>query len=275
MAEFQCEWLQALTGARGGAVTRAVLLQSFEEHGGALHKVYCLGGDTEVQARPSLALTDAVLEAAAPSGAIALPRLSTKPGDIGIDALDASELRHMARREAAAAPAYIGERAPGEAGCPADDCGAGLRGDALWAVAERLASERPRQVAAAEGQAAGAAGLDRAALLGLGEWVCHGLTGDGAEVALRLDASAAPAAAALPPWLPGQLQRAVHAATGLSLFNLDVLRPSAQPGGGALRLSVVDVNYFPGFDKLGGYERRFVDFLAAQVAAGPNAAGGA
>jgi hypothetical protein len=75
--------MQGLLDPESRAVSRSVMLQHFEEHGGSLHKVYCLGNDAEIQVRPSLTLSSDVLAAAEASGLLILPRLSTTPKDIG------------------------------------------------------------------------------------------------------------------------------------------------------------------------------------------------
>lgn len=71
-------------------------------------------------------------------------------------------------------------------------------------------------------------------------------------------------------WSIRQLARQLQAKSGLRLFNLDVICPVGQAGRQHVGYRVVDINYFPGFDKLPQFEDKFVDFL---VACGREAAG--
>lgn len=90
-----------------------------------------------------------------------------------------------------------------------------------------------------------------------------------------------------PDWLFGALAQRLRAHLGLSLFNFDVIlprmpaaapareggRPEAAPGAAAeppahsgasddhWLLHVIDINYFPGYEKLPGYEDLMVGFL--------------
>jgi inositol-1,3,4-trisphosphate 5/6-kinase/inositol-tetrakisphosphate 1-kinase len=66
-------------------------------------------------------------------------------------------------------------------------------------------------------------------------------------------------------WIANELRALVQADTGLSMFNLDVICPVEQLADGTLKLCVVDVNYFPGFDKLTDFERRFARYLKSIV----------
>ena len=81
---------------------------------------------------------------------------------------------------------------------------------------------------------------------------------------------------------------------GLSLFNFDVLLPMAGgtgmglggggPGAAAAAvehqqqeewlLYVIDINYFPGYEKLPGYEELMVGFLQSILPAGGSGGGG-
>lgn len=70
--------------------------------------------------------------------------------------------------------------------------------------------------------------------------------------------------ASMPPdWSIQQLARQLQAKSGLRLFNLDVICPEGQAGQQNIEYRVVDINYFPGFDKLPQFEAKFVDFLVA------------
>lgn len=77
------------------------------------------------------------------------------------------------------------------------------------------------------------------------------------------DAARAPWAMMPPEWSIRQLARQLQAKSGLRLFNLDVICPVGQAGNADVGYRVVDINYFPGFDKLPQFEAKFVDFLVA------------
>jgi hypothetical protein len=82
------------------------------------------------------------------------------------------------------------------------------------------------------------------------------------------DESGAPisadAAAMQPPdWSLLQLAKQLKEAIGLTMFNMDVICPQQQTQPGVVNYRVVDINYFPGFDKLPRFEEKFADFLVA------------
>ena len=87
----------------------------------------------------------------------------------------------------------------------------------------------------------------------MGESVVHVRTeGDGRRPGAPLD----------DPSFVDALARRLRSRTGLDLFNFDVVRDARRDG----RLYVVDVNYFPGYYKMGdGYEARLVGFLAGRL----------
>jgi hypothetical protein len=106
--------------------------------------------------------------------------------------------------------------------------------------------------------------------LGLGpcdKLSCIQSTHSGAEVASGCGAQLAPgstqgsAQQLLPAWAAHSIARHLRAALGLHLFNFDLLLPCAQPDSSCLQLCVVDINYFPGYDKIPGWEAMMVDFL--------------
>ena len=66
-----------------------------------------------------------------------------------------------------------------------------------------------------------------------------------------------------PEWSLQQLAQQLKEAIGLTMFNLDVICPLQQPQSGVINYRVVDINYFPGFDKLNCFEDKFADFLVA------------
>lgn len=64
-------------------------------------------------------------------------------------------------------------------------------------------------------------------------------------------------------WSLQQLAKQLKEAIGLTMFNLDVICPLEQPENDIVNYRVVDINYFPGFDKLHRFEDKFADFLVA------------
>ncbi|KAI5066005.1 hypothetical protein GOP47_0018629 [Adiantum capillus-veneris] len=72
------------------------------------------------------------------------------------------------------------------------------------------------------------------------------------------DADLDPEVAELPPCeLLDCLSKELRCRLGLRLFNLDIIRE----GGAGNHYYVIDINYFPGFGKVPGYEYVFTDFL--------------
>ncbi|KAK6938025.1 Inositol-tetrakisphosphate 1-kinase, N-terminal [Dillenia turbinata] len=71
-----------------------------------------------------------------------------------------------------------------------------------------------------------------------------------------------PIVAELPPRpLLEKLARELRRRLGLRLFNLDIIREH----GTRDRFYVIDINYFPGYGKMPGYEHIFTDFLLSLV----------
>lgn len=66
-----------------------------------------------------------------------------------------------------------------------------------------------------------------------------------------------------PDWLTHALAGSLRSALGLQLFNFDLICPEEQAGAdsGQCLYYVVDINYFPGVDKIPNFEAMFVDFL--------------
>jgi hypothetical protein len=140
-----------------------------------------------------------------------------------------------------------------------------LQGQQLWAVAKQMSQQ-------------GLQGTG-ARLLGQEPWLRTALTGDCRKVQLPLScmepatksggascmSGAHVCLPTLPLWIANELRALVQADTGLSMFNLDVICPVEQLADGTLKLCVVDVNYFPGFDKLTDFERRFARYLKSIV----------
>ena len=71
-----------------------------------------------------------------------------------------------------------------------------------------------------------------------------------------------------PLWSMGQLAAYLRSSLGMNLFNVDIIAPSVAPQQQEQQeqqlqqqLLVVDINYFPGYDKVPGAEVLFADFL--------------
>lgn len=76
------------------------------------------------------------------------------------------------------------------------------------------------------------------------------------------DADLDPCIAELPPGpLLERLARELRHRLGLCLFNMDIIREH----GTRDRYYVIDINYFPGYGKMPGYEQVFTDFLLSIV----------
>jgi hypothetical protein len=111
-----------------------------------------------------------------------------------------------------------------------------------------------------------------------------GCSGDGNSAAgtALADASVAGDAAAPPLWAMQQLAAYLRQQLQLNLFNVDIIAPEQQQlvvddsmgptssssiegssSSSCRRFLVVDVNFFPGFDKVPGAEQLFADYLAS------------
>ncbi|WOL03062.1 inositol-tetrakisphosphate 1-kinase 3 [Canna indica] len=76
------------------------------------------------------------------------------------------------------------------------------------------------------------------------------------------DANLDPSVSELPPRpLLEKLSRELRRRLGLQLFNIDIIREY----GTRDRFFVIDINYFPGYSKMPGYEHMFTDFLLSVV----------
>ncbi|GIL59909.1 hypothetical protein Vafri_14574 [Volvox africanus] len=67
--------------------------------------------------------------------------------------------------------------------------------------------------------------------------------------------------AAPPDWVTSSLAGMLRDKLGLQLFNFDMICPADQASSHERLYYVVDINYFPGVDKIPDFERIFVDFL--------------
>jgi hypothetical protein len=100
-----------------------------------------------------------------------------------------------------------------------------------------------------------------------------------ADASVFADASVLGDAVAPPLWALQQLAAHMRKVLGMSLFNLDIIVPDCgsscvadhdvgvqggqqQLQSSVQQLLVVDINYFPGYDKIPGAEELFADFLA-------------
>ena len=152
-----------------------------------------------------------------------------------------------------------------------------LSADKLAAIA---AAQQQQQSQAMKVTATPAAGVDSSG--------SNGSSGGSSTGVAVADASVEGDVYAPPLWAVQQLAAHLRTALGLNLFNVDIITPSQQvsaaagvqqqqqqlgqqqqePGGVQQQLLVVDINYFPGYDKVPGAEVLFADFLA-ECAAGP------
>ncbi|EFJ42259.1 hypothetical protein VOLCADRAFT_97715 [Volvox carteri f. nagariensis] len=66
-----------------------------------------------------------------------------------------------------------------------------------------------------------------------------------------------------PEWVTSALAGTLRDKLGLQLFNFDMICPADQPSPHERLYYVVDINYFPGVDKIPDFEHIFVDFLTA------------
>jgi len=64
-----------------------------------------------------------------------------------------------------------------------------------------------------------------------------------------------------PDWFCRGLGRELARRLGLRLFNIDVILPGGGAPGGERTAFVVDINYFPGYDKLPGWQGLLLGFL--------------
>lgn len=69
-----------------------------------------------------------------------------------------------------------------------------------------------------------------------------------------------------PDWAFQGLAAAIRRGLGLTLFNFDVIVPPEQAAAGPRRMFLVDINYFPGYEKLAGYENLMVGYYKETLA---------
>eukprot|EP01026_Neomeris_dumetosa_P047729 TRINITY_DN4107_c0_g1_i10.p1 TRINITY_DN4107_c0_g1~~TRINITY_DN4107_c0_g1_i10.p1 ORF type:complete len:440 (-),score=68.59 TRINITY_DN4107_c0_g1_i10:1243-2562(-) len=68
-----------------------------------------------------------------------------------------------------------------------------------------------------------------------------------------------------PDWVVKQLGQVLRERTGLQMFNIDLICPDSPTGEVGQTYHVIDINYFPGFDKLPNFEIRFANFVREMV----------
>lgn len=99
-----------------------------------------------------------------------------------------------------------------------------------------------------------------------------GSSGSGGFGAAVADVSVEGDTLAPPLWAMQQLAAHLRKALGLNLFNVDIIVSSSSVSGSgasggsnsnsSTSVLVVDINFFPGYDKIAGAEVLFADFLA-------------
>ncbi|KAG2493670.1 hypothetical protein HYH03_008184 [Edaphochlamys debaryana] len=240
---------KVLQGAVSDELKPPLVVQQFVEHGGVMFKVYVLGGRTVCCRRPSLG--DVYLcDAARRAGVMSLPRISCKNG------MGAAFAGRSAAAVAAAADGdveHMDASADGAAGGAADRAGhtgtpssppspnprtPSHGGEAPAASAEAAAAALTAEAPAAEAPAAAEATTPEAGSAGSRE------------------------PPAPPDWVTAGIARVLRQKLGLQLFNFDLICPELQSSSERLYY-VVDINYFPGVDKIPDFEEVFIDFLTA------------
>lgn len=140
------------------------------------------------------------------------------------------------------------------------------------AILPRLSADKLAAVAAAQQQQQSQA--MKVAATPAGGADSSGSNGGSSTGVAVADASVEGDTCAPPLWVVQQLAAHLRTALGLNLFNVDIITPSQQVSAAAgvqqqqqepgvqQQLLVVDINYFPGYDKVPGAEVLFADFLA-------------
>ncbi|CAG9464409.1 unnamed protein product [Pedinophyceae sp. YPF-701] len=233
-----------INGPASAALPTPFILQEFIEHGGVMFKVYVVGESSLLACRPSLSRIDVgqcetcnddpctcLDPKATPSGLKIFTAVSRKPKNpeeyrlgsmrSGLGSLRASLLDPVEAVGASAA------QVSADGGRAPEDPPASVCDSDLEEVRTVTANhdKDPEQLLSA-----------------LGSRV-----------------------AAPPPWFVQQLGQEVRRRVGLNLFNIDIIgtpRPTEPgPDGISRTFYVVDINYFPGYDKLDGWQTLLLDFL--------------
>ncbi|KAG2444462.1 hypothetical protein HXX76_001214 [Chlamydomonas incerta] len=287
---------KVLHGAVSSELKPPLVVQQFVAHGGVLFKVYVLGQRTVVCQRPSLGESYLGQEAKR-AGVLSLPRISCKStyakdspeyrfsagviygigtgtgtgagtGTCGVAtrgarahslaATSTAEMEACSSRGGAAAEAGSSRRDGSGHGAVGVSAGPDSSEQALLRRARSPHSPPPLSLPASPpstpphpGSAPEASGVEAPA-------------GPMAYTASSAHLAPAVALSMVPPdWVTSALSGALREKLGLQLFNFDMICPEQQPAEGERLYHVVDVNYFPGVDKLDNFEQLFVDFLKA------------
>ncbi|KAG2447202.1 hypothetical protein HYH02_007943 [Chlamydomonas schloesseri] len=284
---------KVLHGTVSSELKPPLVVQQFVAHGGVLFKVYVLGQRTVVCQRPSLG-ENYLGQEAKRAGVLSLPRISCK----STYAKDSPEYRFSAgviygtgTRLGTGSGVGLGTggaAARARAAAPLatstaemDACSSGGGADPGTEGGEQDGSGHSATAASAGPDSSDHAPLRRAhsphSPPPLSPPASPPSTpphpGSAAEAPAGPVAHTAPAAAQLvpavalsmvpPEWVTSALSGALREKLGLQLFNFDMICPEQQPAEGERLYHVVDVNYFPGVDKLDNFEQLFVDFLKA------------
>ena len=276
--------LRALGGQPGvHGLAPPFVLQEFINHGGTLFKVYVAGDNVTVQKRRSL-----------PDMQLPAPPHPAADGGGGGDPSGSGSHRGGQAGEGASAAGASGRPLLGGSGLQVmsavsrlnpwhdpedqeahhDDDGGGGGPGAGGGGGGGGGGEASHSAVGGSGH-----GRPPPAALGLGGGVApsssSSLGGAGASWSSSADvhvqAWEAPPSAGMmedveepPAGLMAALARELRLRLGLQLFNLDVIRAAAPGPAGKPHFLVIDINYFPGYGKLPGYEAFFADFLQQQ-----------
>ena len=276
--------MQALLCPGNNSVTTATLLEEFEGHEPCLCKVYCLGTDSAAQRRRTLVLSPALLERADESGVIHLPRMSTSRAAA---AVPGAQVPHAWLRSSAVS-APTADTVP----TSGNSSSAAAHGSAAQCT---ILAETPPQGQLNKVQRGGRTAAEPApAGSGLGDGWAAAENSQACLVPPWLPAALCahlrntlglslfnvdliqPLRSSLQahdaqPELPagnGASNRACSGRTGAVPVGADTSEHDLRghdPADVVQRFLAVDINFFPGFNKLPDFERRFVDFLVDAV----------
>uniref|UniRef100_A0A383VVB8 inositol-1,3,4-trisphosphate 5/6-kinase n=1 Tax=Tetradesmus obliquus TaxID=3088 RepID=A0A383VVB8_TETOB len=274
--------LQQLLDGAVPELAPPVVVQQFVPHGEALYKLYVIGPHIVLTRRSTLTLQH--IQQAAAAATAAADGSGTDAGRPAVVLL----------QRVSAVPLSAAQVGQGSSSQPSST-------GSMPAAAESTATaasvaEAPEQAAAMPSTAAAAAAAarlpaDQQGSIFAGKAGCRDVCSGAAGTALA-DASVVGDAAAPPLWAMRQLAAHLRQTLQLSLFNVDIIAPEHQqqqqqhqqqqgPDDPAAPKSsssvgdssssssccrcflVVDVNFFPGFDKVPGAEQLFADFLAS------------
>lgn len=222
-----------------------VVLQQYIPHGGLLTKVFAIGAATVMVQRPSLEA-----DTLTGSGLINLSRVSKFRGS-------SDGARTSGSPVASASPAAADTMAA------ANPIAASARRSSDGGMAAGISVPGRIEVAAEHAAAAAAA----AAAVPGSDAAANG-TADSETAADAAHAARDAAAAVEPPeWFIRGLTRELQHELGLQLFDYDLLCPipGAPPESESSRYHVIDINAFPGYEKLPDYEAIMTEFLRAVV----------